>query len=47
MICYALNVYTLIANFMFLLPGLPDNKAWGSKRSKYYGDDDVGKKQGL
>lgn len=21
--------------------GLPDNKAWGSKRSKYYGDDDI------
>ncbi|WAR22959.1 SAS10-like protein [Mya arenaria] len=21
--------------------GLPDNKAWGSRRSKYYGDDDI------
>ena len=22
--------------------GLPSDKAWGSRRSKYYGDDDIG-----
>lgn len=32
----------------FYLVGLPDLKAWGKKRSKFYGadisDDDIGKK---
>lgn len=34
--------------YYFYLVGLPDLKAWGKKRSKFYGadisDDDIGKK---
>ena len=28
--------------FFSTTSGLPDSKAWGEKRGRYYGDDDIG-----
>ena len=33
----ALNIF-----FFSTTSGLPDSKAWGEKRGRYYGDDDIG-----
>lgn len=45
LIFFKVNIPT---KYYFYLVGLPDLKAWGKKRSKFYGadisDDDIGKK---